>query len=374
MKVLFQQFLGANHSWSIVGQNIARHMIKQGHDVHLCSTNGITHFPEDLKSNLIGYADYGGKEYFGTMPDDNYDMQFSYTAFKNAPKYLGHGDKNRFLLYTYEFAGKNALPDGFAKFYKFSDKILPPSNFAKKVFLDSGIPEEHMVVIPHGIDFEHVILAEPVKLKTTKSNKILIVVAQVHARKNLPGMLEMFGKAFSKKDDVCLVLKVQDRPATMPFELDFGKLYADFCNKFKDHAEVEIIREFIPNIYSLYKACDIVFSASHCEGFGITALDAHALGKINIVSNYGGFTDFSTADNSLLIEGKEFFVPPSWLYWANKRKTIAFMPSVESGVEQLQKAVAQKERLLKKFQQNIKMVKEKYNWEKITNQIIGLCK
>lgn len=372
MKVLLQQFLSQNHSWSVVGQNIARSLIKQHHNVDLFSTNGIKHFPEDLSSNLIGYFDEQSRNTHGKIPDDNYDMQLSYTAFKNFPMYLSHGTKNRFGLWTFEFAGKNALPDGFAKYYKFTDKILPPSAFAKQVFIDSGVPEQHLTVIPHGIDFDQVSSAEPYKLKTHKSTIILAVIAQVHRRKNLAGMLEMYGKAFTKQDDVCLVLKVQDRPPTQGFELSFKDIFNQFTDKFKNHAEVEIVREFVPNIYALYKSCDIVLSASHCEGFGMTALEAHALGKINVTSRCSGFLDFLNDDNALLIDGKEFTVPSNFLYWTNKYGTKAFMPDIDAGVQQLRTAVVNKERLLEAYKNNIIMAKNKYNWDIITNQIIGL--
>jgi glycosyltransferase involved in cell wall biosynthesis len=360
MKVAWQGFAGTNHSWSIVAQSICRSLAKKGHEVHLCSTNGYDFFPEDLRPLVRDQL------------DDDYDMQLTYTALKNAPLYLGRGDKNRFLCWTFEFAGKNALPEGFAKNYKFTDKILPPSNFAKQVFLDSGIPESHMAVVPHGIDFQLVDSAIPYQLKTNKSTKILAVIAQVHRRKNLAGMLDMYGKAFTKKDDVCLVLKVQDRPPKQTFELSFKDLFTQFKTKYKDHAEVEIVREFVPNIYSLYKSCDIVFSASHCEGFGITALDAHALGKINVASKYGGFLDFLNPDNSLLIDGSEFSVPTNFLYWTNKTNTKAFMPSIDAGVAQLRFAVENKETLLTKYTSNIGYAQNNYNWDTVTNQIIGL--
>jgi glycosyltransferase involved in cell wall biosynthesis len=238
--------------------------------------------------------------------------------------------------------------------------------------MDSGVPEKHMTVIPHGVDFEQINSAVPYKLKTQKSTTILAVIAQVHRRKNLAGMLEMYGKAFTNKDDVCLVLKVQDRDPKQAFELAFKDLFNQFKDTFKNHAEVEIVREFIPNIYSLYKACDIVFSASHCEGFGMTALEANALGKINVTSRYSGFLDFLNDDNALLIDGKEFTVPPNFLYWTHKFGTKAFMPDIDSGVHQLRTAVKNKEYLLDKYKHNIIMTQDKYNWDVITKQIMEL--
>jgi glycosyltransferase involved in cell wall biosynthesis len=372
MRIKIHGFLAKNHSWSVCHQNIARAFIKSGHKVDLFSTNGNTLIPDDLKNNLIGYLDENSRKLTGVYPPDEYDCQISYTAMKNFSNYLNNGSKNRFGIWCYEFSSKNALPDGFAKHYKYTDKILPPSQFAKQVFVDSGVPENHMVVVPHGIDFVQVENAIPYQFKTKKKTKILTVVAQIHRRKNLAGMLEMYGRAFNKNDDVCLILKVQDRKPTQPFELDFNIIFGAFKEKFKSHAEIEVIREFIPNIYSLYKSCDIIFSASHCEGFGITALDAHALGKINVASNYGGFLDFLNTDNSLLIEGKEFTVPSNFLYWSAKNYTKAFMPDIESGVQQLQYAVKNKEILLSKYQSNINYAKNNYNWDTIANQIIGL--
>jgi hypothetical protein len=55
MKVLWFGFAGKNHSWSIVGQNICRILKEKGHKVHIFSTNGDQHFPEDLEENLIGF-------------------------------------------------------------------------------------------------------------------------------------------------------------------------------------------------------------------------------------------------------------------------------------------------------------------------------
>jgi glycosyltransferase involved in cell wall biosynthesis len=372
MKVCMKQFFGACHSWSIVGQNIARSLIKQGHTVDLFSTNGNKYFPEDLRPNLIGYVDEKNA-IVGSNPGNDYEMSVSFTALKNMGSYLGHSPKNRFGIWCYEFAGKNALPNGFAKCYKDCDRLLPPSSFAKQVFLDSGIPSSAMTVIPHGINFDEVDAAIPYELKTKKNTKILVVIGQVHRRKNLQGLLDMYGKAFTNKDDVCLVLKVQDRPPTQPFELSFGEIYHTFHDRYKSHAEVEIIREFIPNMFSLYKVCDIVFTATFCEAFYIPGLESNALGLINIAPNYGGQVDFLNNDNSLLIDGKEFFVPIDHLYWHRKPGTIAFAPHIDDGIDKLRHAVENKSALLAKFKSNIDIIRSKYNWDTITSQILNLC-
>ncbi len=362
MKVKIQQFLGQNHSWAIVGQNIARACIKKNYEVDLISTDGDKFLPEDLRPYLKKEA------------QSNYDMQFSYTSLKNFQPYLSNGNRNRFGIWTYEFSGKNSLPTGFAKNYKFCDQIFPPSHFAKQVFMDSGIPESYMTVVPHGVSLQEINSASPYQLKNKKSFKILVNVAQLHKRKNIGGLLEMYGKAFSRKDDICLVIKVQDKKPEQIFELDFNEVIKKFKSSYPNHAEIEIIKEFIPNIYSLYKSCDAALSASHTEAFGMTALEAQATGLINIAPNYGGFVDFLNKDNSLLIEGKEFFVKPDMVYWSYQTGSKAFMPNIDSGVASLREAYNNASSLKKRAQDLAPACQESYSWEKVCNQIISEAK
>lgn len=371
MKICWQGFLGKNHSWSICGQNISRSLISLGHQVNLFSTNGIDYFPPDLSSNLIGYGD-GTKIVSGKLPDNNYDMSLSYTCMKNFGQYLQHSPKNRFGIWTFEFAGKNSLPNGFAKAHQYCDKILAPSSFARQVFLDSGVPKDKLVVIPHGVNLLEIDQAPSYPLKTKKRTKILINIGQVHRRKNLPNGLKMFGEAFIKKDDICLVIKVQDKKPTNSFELSFQDIYKEFIIKYPNHAEIEIIREFIPNIYSLYKSCDIIFSPSNTEGFGMIILEGLSCGLIPVASNYGGFTDFINYNNALLIEGKEFNVPSNYLYYQQKNGTTAFQPDINSGVEKLKEAVLNIDQLKETAIKNIPIIRETYSWDNVAKQILAI--
>jgi hypothetical protein len=74
MRIKIQQFLfGKVHSWSLVGQNIGRSLIKLGHNVEFISTDGIVdeYIPTDIKP------------FVKTDPSGIYDCQISYTAPTN---------------------------------------------------------------------------------------------------------------------------------------------------------------------------------------------------------------------------------------------------------------------------------------------------
>src|SRR5579885_342808 len=280
MKVCWFGFLAKNHSWSIVAQNISRELVKKGHDVHLFSTNGTQHFPEDLKPNLKGYIEENFPitadnfdELITSKLDKEYDMQLSYTALKNFCQYFIRGDKNRFGIWNYE---TTVLPTAFAKYYRCVDLVLPSSNFSKKIFTDNGMPADHQAMIPHGIHLDRFSNLGKYPLKTQKKYKILCNIAQPHLRKNIPNLLKAYGKAFTKADDVCLVLKVSRKSANnsnAAFDVNFNEIYNDWNAKFKNHGEIEIIDKFIVDIETLYNACDVVWTMANTECFWMPGLE-----------------------------------------------------------------------------------------------------
>lgn len=357
MKVCFEQFLGENHSWSLVGQNLARVFVSKGYEVHLKSTNGYLYFPEDLKNNIRENL------------DKEYDIQLTYTAMHNLPRYLSHGHKNRFGIWNYE---TTVLPTGFAKYYKFTDKFLPSSNFSKQIFLQNGIPEEHMVVVPHGISL-NVANKNKYPLKTSKKYKILANIAQPHIRKNIPGLFEVFGRAFTSADDVCLVIKISiKKQLDSAFEVDFNKILNEFKLKYKNHAEVEVVSEFIPDIVEIYNACDIIFSMTYAECFWLPGIESISVGKLTIAPNYGGQLDFMNQDNSLLIDGKIVRAPKTMQYWSPSPYAQMFEPSIDDACFKLKQATQQYDILLNKFLPSMNSMATKFTWDNAVDQIIGL--
>jgi glycosyltransferase involved in cell wall biosynthesis len=359
VRVKIQQFLvGKNHSWSVVGKSIGREFLKLGHDVEFVSTDGV-------KDKYT--PDYV-RPYLKEKPSGVYDVQLSYTAMKNFPYYLVHGKQNRFGIYNYD---GSVLPEHWVKYHQFVDKLLPSSEYSKKVFLDAKIPESKLEVVPHGIDIEDFDV-KPYKLKTKKSIKILNVCGQLHRRKNFSGMLEAYGRAFTKKDDVCLVLKVADKKPEMQFEISFRDLYNKWRSKNKNGPEVEVIYQYIDSIESLFLACDIHYSLSNIECFHIPSLQSMAAGKLTIQSNYGGSVDFMNEDNSLLVEGKIGRCPLKYQYWTTSSYAEMFIPDRDDAVEKLKYAVENYDSLMEKFTPAMKETVEQYSWSNVAKQIMSI--
>lgn len=381
MKICWFGFLAKNHSWSIVAQNISRELIKKGHKVDLFSTNGIQYFPEDLKSNLKSYIDENTKvnntNYKSLIADkleSEYDMQLSYTALINFPQYFIRGNKNRFGIWNYE---TTVLPKAFPKYYKYVDKVLPSSNFSKKIFTDNGMPDSAQVVVPHGIHLDRFQNLGKYPLKTTKKYKILCNIAQPHLRKNIPALLKAYGKAFTKSDDVCLVLKISKKSAnnaTSIFDVNFNDIFNKWTNDFKNHGEVEIIDNFIVDIETLYNACDIVFTMSHTECFWMPGLEGFAANKIVVSPRYGGQLDFMNDSNSILIDGKMIRADMRMQYWEQSPYAAVFDPDVEQAATKLKDLVNNYDDYLNKFSPKMQELLPEYTWSKVTDKILSLCK
>ncbi|KKN72152.1 hypothetical protein LCGC14_0413640 [marine sediment metagenome] len=368
MRVKIQQFLcGKCHSWAVVGQCIGRELLKLDHNVEFFSTDGIKdkYVPDYLRPFL---KDNKADSPNFVEPQGTYGMQISYTAMKNFPHFLRHGNQNKFAIYNYD---GSVLPEHWAKYSHCVDKLLPSSEYSKKVFLDAKIPEDKLEVVPHGIDIED-FNVKPYKLKTKKSIKILNVCGQLHRRKNLSGILDAYGKAFTKDDDACLVLKVADKLPETKFEVSFRDLYNKWRSNNKNGPEVEVIYDYIDSIESLFLACDIHYSLSNIECFHIPSLQSMAAKKLTIQSNYGGSVDFMNDSNSLLVEGNIGRCPPRYQYWTPSPYAEMFIPNSDDAIEKLRYAVDNYDSLMERLMPAMEKTVEQYTWANVTKQIIGL--
>ena len=371
MRIKIQQFLfGKNHSWQVVGQNIGREFLRLGHSVDFISTDGF-----EKRFCPDEFLPFVRQE-----PSGKYDLQLSYTAPHNFPNYLNKnfGGK-RFGIWNYEFrnkpGAKKPLLPGFTKFHHAVDLVLPSSNFSKEVFLDMRFPEEKLTVVHHGINLRDYQNPTPWPLRTNKKYKILLNVAQPHKRKALPQALEAFGKAFNRKDDVCLIAKVfKQNKGNHAFDVDFPQIYKTFKQKFPNHAEVEFVYDYIENIADIYASCDINFSATHAECFWLPGLEAMACGLINVAPRYGGLLDFCKDNNSLLINGSIARCDRSSQYWESNPFAVHFVINTNDAAEKLQKSVSEYDKLKDEFIPNInKEILPNFTWEKVVGQILDLC-
>lgn len=356
MNIVLNQFLGLNHSWSVVGQEISRAFIKQNHNVNLKSTNGYNNFPKDLLPYVKDNLDF------------SYDLALSYTCPKNFPLLLAKGNK-KIGIWNYEF---QTIPKSFIKYINSIDKFLPSSKWFYDICLENKVPADKMIMVPHGINWDNFENAIPLKLNTQKKYKFLINFGQPHLRKGLSQTLEAWGKAFIKKDDVCLVIKCVLKKPDQPFEVDFKDILNRFKKKYPNAGEILIISDFLDNIASLYKSCDALFMLTQAEAFFLPALEQLAAGGLVITSKYGGQLDFLNEENSILINGRVSRASLKAQYWEANTQAVWFEPDINEAVEKLRYVYNNMEELKKNKLNGINRLRTIYNWDNIAKQIIEI--
>lgn len=370
MDISFKQFLSPSHSWGTVGTSIARGLKQLGHNIHLCSTNGYSGFPKDLEKDVkCKNCNIESKSNIPCQLSQSYDLSISYTMMMHFAEYL-FSSKNRFGIWNYD---GTVVPAGYAKYHQYCTKVLPSSEFSKEVFKKAGVPESKMVVVPHGYNPEFIERSEVFNIDTDRRYKVLVNIQQNHTRKNIKGIFEAWGKAFTDKDDVILIAKINAKKPTKPWEVDTIDAFLKMKKKYKNHAPVMLVNHFVDYMSDLYRACDIVFSASNIECFNLPMLEGMACDKIVIGSAWGGSVDFMNENNSLLIDGKVVRAPAEYQYWKSDIFGEMFEPNIAHAAELLQKSVREHDELKAKFKPGIDLIKEKYTWNNVATQIIDLC-
>lgn len=362
MDVKIQQFLfGKNHSWAIVGKNIGQALQKQNNSVDFISTDGINEkfVPQGVVPSTLDV-------------NKNYDLQISYTKMPNFARFLKQDLPNKFGIWCYEFGPQ--IPPDFVKYYKFCDKILAPSKFAKDIFVSSKVPSSHVEVVPHGVNLSEIESAKPYELKTKKSFKFLMVIGQPHSRKRIGDAIESFYKAFTINDDVCLVAKLAiTTESYQAHNVDVIKIIKDLNVKYPRHPEMELITDYVENIYSLHKACQVIYTLTYAECFYIPALDGLYCDNIVVAPKYGGHLDFCNNNNSLLIDGKLVKAPLSMQYYTGSPYNAIFEANIDQTVDALRKSYTNYSSLMNLFKKQIDEVKLKYTWDNVATQISNLC-
>ncbi|MGD0058527.1 MAG: glycosyltransferase [Verrucomicrobiia bacterium] len=177
-------------------------------------------------------------------------------------------------------------------------EIWVPSEYVRRVYVDSGVAPGKVHVVPNGIDPERFRPGvTPLPLATSKTFKFLFVGGTIH-RKGPDLLLKAFTENFTAADDVCLVIK------------DFGGESVYAGQTLQEQIQAAQARPGAPEIVyltdelaadampGLYAACDCLVHPYRGEGFALPVLEAMACGLPVIVTAGGATDDFATEDRA----------------------------------------------------------------------------
>ena len=173
-----------------------------------------------------------------------------------------------------------------------ADEVWTPTEYCRAMFVDAGIAPERVAVVPNGIDpekFSPDRAVEPYPLATRKTFKFLFV-GGVLPRKGVDVLLAAYRRAFTRDDDVTLVLKLLGTRTFYQLNDDAAGLRA-FAND-PQAPELVVIDDEISDddVVRLYRTCDALAFPYRGEGFGMPMLEALACG-LPVIATAGGAAD-----------------------------------------------------------------------------------
>lgn len=189
--------------------------------------------------------------------------------------------------------------------------IVTPSRWSAKGFLNSGVNEKRISVIPHGVDpsiFQpNASVRDRARRHLNLNGFTFLSVGSMTWNKGIDLLLTAFAAVCERHPDARLLLKGTDDLYTS------GKLLDECLKNLSQHERQRIISRIIyiggnlsmEKMASLYQAADAYVSPYRAEGFNLPILEAAACGLPVICTDGGASDDFTTSDFSLHIASKE---------------------------------------------------------------------
>jgi glycosyltransferase involved in cell wall biosynthesis len=260
-----------------------------------------------------------------------------------------------------------------ALFQSGPDEIWTYSSYCAREFEADGIPRERIQVIPLGVDPGrfHPEAGIPGRLQGIAERKTLFLfVGGTVWRKGIDLLLSAFCRAFTRQDDVALVIKemgsdsfYQDYNLTLAVErLARNPMAPEIVLLDWELADSEMP--------GLYRACDCLVHPYRGEGFGLPVLEALACG-IPVIATAGGACDDFLPDAGVLrlpARRREIELPletvrPAWV----------LEPDRDALVQALRKFATDSMEIRRKAQESGDALGRAWSWERTAARVEARC-
>jgi glycosyltransferase involved in cell wall biosynthesis len=185
-----------------------------------------------------------------------------------------------------------------------ADRVWVPSSFNLETFAAAGVPREKLDFVPLGLDFEHFPIDGPALAIPNVRNFVFLSIFEWRRRKGYDVLLRAWAQAFTRDDDVTLVIRAS------LFNFDVAKELRDELRALGLESERMAPIVLLPNkvpqteLAALYRAADAFVVPSRGEAFGLPYLEAMSLGIPTIGTEHGGAIDFLDARNAYPIPAR----------------------------------------------------------------------
>jgi glycosyltransferase involved in cell wall biosynthesis len=216
-------------------------------------------------------------------------------AFIYPPHYPRLRGKLKVGMLTYE---SSALPAEWTRHINAHlDLLLAPSEFCKRIFIDSGV-KTPVNVVPYGCSPEKF---SPRQTVANDSNvRRFFYIGTPHRRKGVADLVRAFREEFHAGESAELLLKLNYLPknpkAWEISERELSELIAgdQRVKLFVESSDDEKLSEW-------YHRGDVFVIPSYSEGFGLAHLEAAFCGKPIICGGWGAHREFLPSDAAIFL-------------------------------------------------------------------------
>lgn len=231
--------------------------------------------------------------------------------------------------YIYTMFEADKICPAWVESAKRLDGVIVPTQWSKKIFAASGIPEEKIIVSPVPLDINYIKnsaldinVQETNGVDLSKFKHRFLNVSEYISRKNIDRLIQAWCDEVKPEDNACLILKLNSNSG---LKLDFLREKLSKIIKNKGSAPIFLFNSFVTEeaMLGFYKFCTHYISTSYGEGFGLSEAICGVLGKKVIAPDSTAFKDYLNKDNSYPImtqavgcnqEGptKKYYVGARW--------------------------------------------------------------
>jgi glycosyltransferase involved in cell wall biosynthesis len=170
---------------------------------------------------------------------------------------------------------------------KEADKIQVLPSFAKRTFMEAGIPEEKLYLLPLGIDTT---IFYPETAQQTEKF-IVLYVGRIHLLKGIPYLLESFSYLRLPNAELWLIGSVSQEMQPL-------------LNRYVGDSIRYLGAKSYMELRTYYNQASVVVFPTLLDSFGMVILEAMACGKPVIATTHSAAPDIMSGNNT------GFLVPP----------------------------------------------------------------